>query len=158
MPRIGTEFRGDTNRLATFHICQLFGRSNRPLISYWHIRYSPIGASSKPPRNSAHNPRAMRPAEAPGNTPGPTCRVRCRHIPPTQCHRAVRQQAQAAAWDRHEVREAGRQLPGDGNHRRADDLVNVVHHRTPSRRRRRLPLCRRPDPPLPRLPPPAQAI
>jgi hypothetical protein len=117
-----------------------------------------LPAAPTPAGHSAYEPRAARPAAAADDASGPTAHVRCSNIPSTQRCRAVRQQTQAVAGDRHEIREARRQLPGDGGHRCADDLVNVVDHRTPPRRKRRLPLCRRRDPPLPRLPPPAQAI
>jgi hypothetical protein len=63
----------------------------------------------------------------------------------------------SSGGERHELREGGRQTLGDGGHCVADD-VNVVDQRTPPRRGRCLLLWRRRDPPLPRLPPPAQAI
>ena len=53
-----------------------------------------------------------------------------RPIPRAQRGGEVREPAQAVAGGRNALREAGGQLPGDGGHRCADDLVVLVNRQT----------------------------
>ncbi len=58
---------------------------------------------------------------------GPRNLIRRGYLRDAQRGGAVHEQAQAVARGGDKVREAGGQLPGDGGHRRLDDLVVLVN-------------------------------
>lgn len=79
-------------------------------------------------RHSAHHPGAARQTRAACRVPRQTAELRPGRLPDAQRGGAVREPAKTVAGDRHTLREAGEQLPGDGGHRSAYGLADVVNH------------------------------
>ena len=73
------------------------------------------------------HPRAARPTPVAAGTTGG---LRQGNLPAAQRGEEVSQPTQAVARGGYAIREAGGQLPGDGGHRRADDLVVLMNHQT----------------------------
>ena len=85
-------------------------------------------------RHLPHHPRAQGPERAPRRASGTPPWFRPGGLPAAQRGREVREQAQAVAWYSDALREAGGQLPGDGDHSCADDVAALMSRQTrPSR-------------------------
>ena len=81
-------------------------------------------------RDQAHHTRAARPARASYEASRKAAEFRHHDLREAQRSREVRKQAQVVARDSHSLREAGRELPGSGGNRCADDLVGLMNRQS----------------------------